>query len=93
MNLRVSVFFKAVAKALAQAVLIFGLETWAMNLRMCQALGRFQHRVSIQITGRHPCRVFVSIWEYPPLKLAMQEAGFEKVEAYVHSPHKFSSVF
>ena len=64
-----------------------------MTFRICQSLGRFQHRVFIQITGRHPRRLFVRIWEYPPLKLAMQEAGFEKVEAYVHSPHKFSSVF
>ena len=42
------VFFKA----LVQAVLIFGLERWAMTLRMGRSLGSFQHMVARRITGR-----------------------------------------
>ena len=66
-----------------QAVLLFGLETWVITLRMCQALEGFQHRVSIRITGIHPQRLLVGIWEYPPLEMVMQEAVFKNVEEYV----------
>ena len=41
-------FFKAVV----QAVLIFGLETWVLTPRMGRALESFQHRVARWITGR-----------------------------------------
>ena len=41
-------FFKAVV----QAVLIFRSEMWVMNPHMGGAIGLFQHRVAIWITGR-----------------------------------------
>ena len=42
-------FFKAVV----QAVLLFGLETWVMTPRMVRSLGGgVQHRVARRITGR-----------------------------------------
>ena len=40
-------FFKAVV----QAVLIFGAETWVMTPHMGRSLGGFQHRVARLITG------------------------------------------
>ena len=43
-------FFKAVT----QAVLLFGVETWVITPRMERALSIFQHRVARRITGRHP---------------------------------------
>ena len=39
------------SKAVVQAVLLLGSETWLLTTRMGQALGRFQHRVNRQITG------------------------------------------
>ena len=33
-------------KAVVQAVLLFGLETWVLTPRMERALGSFQHRVA-----------------------------------------------
>ena len=41
------------------------------------------HRVVRLITGNHPQRLLDGSWEYPSLEEAMQEAGFEEVEAYV----------
>ena len=41
-------------KAAAEAVLLFGSETWLMTPCMVRALGIFQHRVSKRITGIHP---------------------------------------
>ena len=41
-------------KAVAQAVLLFGAETWLITPRMEQALDSFQHRVARRLTGRQP---------------------------------------
>ena len=54
-----------------------------MTPRMGRALGEFQHRVAIQITGIHTCWRLYKVWEYPPLEAVIQKAGFEEVEAYV----------
>ena len=43
-------------KAVLQAVLLFGEETWVLAPRMDRALDRFQHRSAQRITGRHPRR-------------------------------------
>ena len=45
-------FFKAVT----QAVLLFGVDTWVITPRMEWALSSFQHRVARRLTGRHPRR-------------------------------------
>ena len=45
-------FFKAVV----QAVLIFGAETWVLTPRAERSLGSFQHRVERQLTGRQQSR-------------------------------------
>ena len=58
-------------KAVAQAVLIFGAETWVLTPRMERALDSFQHRVARRITGRQPRRRGYGSWYYPPLAEAM----------------------
>ena len=42
--------------AVTQAVLLFGLETWVLTVRMEKALDRFQSRVARKITGRQSRR-------------------------------------
>ena len=54
-------------KAVAQAVLLFGAETWVLTPRMESALDSFQHRFVQRITGRQPRRQGDVSWEYPPL--------------------------
>ena len=41
-------------KAVTQAVLLFGEETWVMTPRMERSLSSFQHRVARRLTGTHP---------------------------------------
>ena len=41
-------------KAVSQAVLLFGVETWVIAPRMERALDSFQHRVARRLTGRQP---------------------------------------
>ena len=64
-------------KALVQAVLIFGSETWVLTPRMGRALGIFQHRVARRITGRHTKRQDEGGWEYTRLLAVIEEVGFE----------------
>ena len=44
------------SKAVTQAVLFFGEETWVLTPRMKRALSSLQHRVSQRLTGRQPRR-------------------------------------
>ena len=66
-------------KAVVQAVLVFGAETWVLTPRPERALGRFQHRVKRWITGRQPRRRGEGSWDYPPLETVMAEAGLEDI--------------
>ena len=48
-DLRISVFLKAVI----QAVLLLGSETWVLNPHVEWSLGSLKHRFAQRITGRH----------------------------------------
>ena len=54
-------------KAVVQAVLLFGAETWVLTPRMERDLDTFQHRVALRLTGRQPRRRGVGSWAYPQL--------------------------
>ena len=66
-------------KAVAQAVLLFGAETWVLTPRMERALYSFQNRVAQRLTGRQPRRQGDGSWVYLPLPEEMGEAGFEGI--------------
>ena len=70
-------------KAVSQAVLLFGEETWVLTPWMEQALDSFQHRVERHLTGRKPRRRGDGRWAYPPLEEEMGEAGFEGIRRSV----------
>ena len=72
-------FFKTVV----QAVLLFGTEMWVLTPRMERALSSFQQRVARRITGRQLRRRWIGSLDYPPLVVAMSEAGFEEIRTYV----------
>ena len=52
-------------KVVVQALLLFGLEMWVMTPRTGWALGGFHYRMAQIITGRQPCQISNSSWEYP----------------------------
>ena len=70
-------------KAVAQAVLLFGAETWVLTPRMEQDLDRFHHRVARRLTGRKPRRRGDGSWAYPTLEETMGEAGFKEIRKSV----------
>ena len=74
---------RAFSKALTQAVLLFGVETWVLTLRIERALISFQHRAAQRLTRRQPRRRGYRSWEYPSLEGEMVEAGFKEIKTYV----------
>ena len=72
-----------VYKAVVQAVLLFGAETWVLTPWMERDLDSFEHRVAQRITGIQPRRWGGVIWAYPQLEEAMGEAGFEGIRKSV----------
>ena len=58
---RVSIFF---FKAVVQAVLLFGLETWVVTPRIVRVLGGFQDQVPRRLTRRIPWQKNDGKWEY-----------------------------
>ena len=46
-------------------------------------LGSFRHRVAWRIKGRHSIRQEEGGWYFPPLTIAMEEAGFEEIGVYI----------
>ena len=70
-------------KAVVQAVLLFGVETWVLTPRMERTLDSFQHRFARRITGKQPRQRADGSWEYPPLAEALGEAVFEGISKSV----------
>ena len=66
-------------KAVAQAVLLFGADTWVLTQRMEKALDSFQYRVARRLTGKQPWRRTDGSWDYPPMAEALGEAGLDGI--------------
>ena len=72
-------FFKAVV----QAVLIFGLDTWVVTPGMGKALGGFHTQVMRRLTVRLPLRTLDRKWRYTSAATDREEAGFLTMEEYI----------
>ena len=70
-------------KAVAQAVLLFGAETWVLTQRMEKALDIFLSRVVRRLTGKQPRQRTDGSWYYLPLAEALGEAGIEGIRKSV----------
>jgi hypothetical protein len=62
-------------KAVVQAVLLYGSETWTITPRMLQTLNGFHHRMARRISGLMPTRQADDTWYYPPIEQALEAAG------------------
>ena len=70
-------------KTVVWATLIFGAETWAMSPKIGKTLGRFHHRMPLQMAGMRPRRDMMGRWVYPLLDAAMTALCLEEVETYI----------
>ena len=76
-------FFKAVI----QAVLLFGEETWVVTPQMGTALGGVQTQVVRLLTGQLPWRARNRTWKYTSEAAAMEAEVFMTIEEYVRRRH------
>ena len=74
-------------KAVSQAVLLLGEETWVLTQRIEKDLERFHYRVVRRLTGKHPRRNTDEIWDYLPLAEALGEVGIEGIQKLVTRRH------
>ena len=72
-------------KVVAQAVLLFGAETWVLAQSIKKALDSFQYRVTRRLTGKQPRRRTDGIWDYPPQTEALGEEGIKGISNSVTS--------
>ena len=70
-------------KVVAQAVLLFEVETWVLIQSMDKALESFQSRFARRLTGKMPRQQMYGSWDYPPLAEALGEAGLEGIRKSV----------
>lgn len=74
-----SIFYKAVV----QAVLLYGSETWVITKRALTLLDSFHHRIARQITGQHVYQGPQGTWIYPDPKETLEKAGLFPMRTYL----------
>lgn len=72
-------------KAVCQAVLLYGCETWVITQAICNKLESFHHRVARQISKLriHP-DPNTGEWIYPPIDTALARAGLLPIQEYIN---------
>jgi hypothetical protein len=69
-------------KAIVQAVLLYGCETWTLTNPMICTLKSFHHRVARHISGLMPTFDGKN-WTYPLLKKALEDSGLYPLRTYI----------
>ena len=70
-------------KAILQAVLLYGSESWVISKFKLQQLRSFHHRVARYITGRHIKRLPDGTYECPPTAEVLEMAGLYPLDTYI----------
>ena len=70
-------------KAVVQAVLLYGSETWTLTEGLKRQFQSFHSRVARFLTGKHIRPLEDGSWHCPPTEDVLQEAGLETVEEYI----------
>ncbi len=70
-------------KAIVQAVLLYGSESWVLTKSNMRQLRSFHSRVARFLTGRHIRQDRNGTWHYPPTAGVLEEAGLHSVEEYI----------
>jgi hypothetical protein len=71
-------------KAIIQAVLLYGSESWVLTKSMMQKLRSFHQKCARHITGRNiRLDPTTDEWIYPDSETTLREAGFWTIEEYI----------
>ena len=66
-------------KVVAQLVILYGSEIWVVTGAILKALEGFHHRTARWITEITAARGAGVQWEYPPVVVAMKDAGIHPI--------------
>jgi len=70
-------------KAIVQAVLLYGSESWTITTSIMQKIKSFHARVARSLTGRHIKQRPDGTWDCPPTTEVLEGAGLETIEEYI----------
>jgi len=70
-------------KAVVQAVLLYGSESWTLTERTLKLFRSFHHRVARYLTGRHIRQREDGSWFCPPTADTLHQAGLETIDTYI----------
>lgn len=83
----------SVYKAVVQAVLLFGSETWVLTLGMEKKLQSFHRRCARYITGQHIRQNPDESWTCPSSSTVLEQAGLWTIQEYIQRRHNSVRVF
>ena len=75
-------------KALAQSVLLYGVETWTLSQSIVTALEGFHHRVARALSGLKP-KLQNGEWVYPPIANALSAASMHPLSTYIERRRRY----
>ena len=72
-------------KAVVQAVLLYGSESWVLSDGFLARLNAFHHRIACNITGLwgRPDPRDPDEWIYPDMEMVLEKAGLHSIETYI----------
>ena len=70
-------------KAVVQAILLYGSETWILTEGLKRQFQSFHSRVARFLTGKHIWPLEDGSWHCPSTEDVLREAGLETVEEYI----------
>ena len=70
-------------KAVVQAILLYGSETWVVSDSLMKRLRSYHSRVARYLTGKHIRQNADGSWFCPPTTGVLEEAGLETVDEYI----------
>ena len=70
-------------KAVVQAVLLYGSESWVISNFYQRQLQSFHSRIARYLTGRHIRCDENGDWHHPPTEDVLEEAGLHSVDHYI----------
>jgi hypothetical protein len=73
------VFYKAVV----QAVLLFGSETWKLSPLSLKSLEQFHIRAARRMAGMQPAKNPDGTWKYPSSKDVLKAVGLKMIDHYI----------
>ena len=73
----------AMYKAVAQLVLLYGIESWVVTGEILKVLEGLYHQVAQRITGMRVKHRTGGKWEYPSVVEAMEAAGIHTICVYM----------